>query len=261
MLVIAILVVLWALAARADAGPADEPHEVRARTARIAGTARTAEIEHTGGPDGIDRIDIDDDEDLPETYGRRARGRARVAPATVERTLALAPPIDRVLDAAYRAAGLGDDPTPGWRTRSRLSWIVPVISVRAGQNQSWREVSDPTISRGIGLDMRMSWHFERLLFDPNETRIAMLDVSRRREKRRIAEHTIEVFFAWIGARAAADHAAASRAAVERAGASADRTAAQVDREVRAILEAAAKAAELDALTAGWFSQALANSPE
>src|SRR5690606_3179320 len=38
VLVIAILVVLWALAARADAGPADETHEVRARTARIAGT-------------------------------------------------------------------------------------------------------------------------------------------------------------------------------------------------------------------------------
>lgn len=257
MLLIAVVMVLWVLAVRASASPVDD-----AREPRSARAARIAWVERTEAPDGIDRIDVAIDEDVSEVYTRRTRGRRLTAPGPVERVLATAPPIGRVIDAAYRAAGLGEDPTPGWRVRSRLSWMVPVISMRAGQNQSWREVSDPTISRGVGLDLRMSWHFERLLFDPNETRIAMLDVARRREKRRIAQHTIEVYYAWVAARAAAERATVDRARAERTdtGDAAASTAAS-EREVRAVLDAAARAAELDALTAGWFSQALGNIAE
>ena len=96
---------------------------------------------------------------------------------------------------------------------------------------------DPTISHGVGLDIRASWHLDHLLYDPNEARIAMLDVARRRERRRVAAHAIELYFDWVTARAAADG------------------------DIRAELDAQEKAAELDALTDGWFSQTLAKRAE
>jgi hypothetical protein len=76
-----------------------------------------------------------------------------------------------------------------------------------------------------------------LLFDPNEPRIATLDVARRRERRRVAAIAIHLYFDWVAARAAADS------------------------DVRAELDAQEKTAELDALTAGWFSQAIAKRAE
>ena len=112
-----------------------------------------------------------------------------------------------------------------------------MIGARAGQNQSWREIDDPTISRGMGLDVRASWHLDHLVFDPNEPRIAMLDVARRRERRRVAAIAIHLYFDWVAARAAADA------------------------DVRAELDAQEKLAELDALTDGWFSQKIAKRAE
>ena len=157
--------------------------------------------------------------------------------AMVARIATLAPAVSAVVAAAERAAGVADDPSPSWRRRSRLSALIPFVSVRAGQNQAWREVDDPTISHGVGVDLRAAWHLERLLFDPNEPRLAMLDVARRRERRRVAALAIHVYFDWITARAAADA------------------------DIRAELDAQEKQAELDALTAGWFSQTLAKAAE
>lgn len=155
----------------------------------------------------------------------------------VDRVITVAPPIDAVVAAAYRAAGLAGDPTPSWRRRSRLSALVPYVSTRAGQNQSWREIEDPTISRGIGLDLRASWRLDRLLFDPAEPRIASMDIARRRERRRLAAQVIHVYFDWVAARAAAD------------------------RDLRAVLDVAEQTAKLDALTDGWFSAILAKRAE
>jgi hypothetical protein len=221
MLIVAVLLLVCVLVARADASPGDD---------RDGGDwAEDARA---------DRGEYDASEPVVRV-GRGGRGRLYV-PITnemIERVVTLAPPISRVLDAAYRAAGLAGDPTPGWRTRSRLSALVPYVSTRAGQHQAWREVSDPTISRGVGVDIRASWRLDKLVFDPNETRFATLDVARRRDRRRLAAYVIHLYFDWVASRAA------------------------TLRDARAGLDVAEKTAELDALTAGWFSQAVAKGAE
>ena len=214
LIVVGVIALLAVLAARATASPFDPSSE-------------------DDGDDRAPALDPPIAEPADGALGRRPFY-VPITSAMVERVVTVAPAVSAVVAAAYRAAGVAGDPTPGWRARSRWSAIVPFVSMRAGQNQAWRDVDDPTISHGVGVDVRASWHLERLLFDPNEPRIAMLDVSRRRERRRIAAHAIHLYFDWVAARAAAD------------------------RDIRAELDAQEKAAELDALTAGWFSQALAN---
>lgn len=149
----------------------------------------------------------------------------------------LAPPIavDRVVAAAYRAAGLDDDPTPGWRRRTRFAALVPWLSVRDGREAFWRDVDDPTLEYTQIWDIRATWHLDRLMFDPNEIRIEAMDVSRRRERRRVAAAAIHTYYEWLALAAAADRS--------------PRWATRAD-EVHA---------ELDAITDGWFSANLPRS--
>jgi hypothetical protein len=221
-----VLVLLAVLVVRADAGPYDDDDD--------AGTWSDSEREAGADSDPALR-----GRDASSRGGRddRVRLYVPISNALVARVVAVAPPVGEVVASACRAAGVGDDPTDGWRRRSRWSSLIPVIGTRAGQNQSWREVDDPTISRGLGVDVRATWHLDHLVFDPNETRIAMLDVARRRERRRVASLAIHLYFDWVTARAAADG------------------------DLRAELDAQEKAAELDALTDGWFSQTLAKRAE
>jgi len=215
LVVVAVLALLAVLVARANAAPPDDEDD---------------------DPPGasIEAGEYGADADRP--YPQR-RLYVPITSAMIERIATFAPPIASVVIAAYRAGGVAGDPTPGWRRRSRLAALVPMLSVRAGQSQAWREVDDPTISHGVGIDLRASWRLDQLLFDRDEPRIAMLDVARRRERRRLAAYAIHLYYDWVAARVAADA------------------------DVRAELDAQEKAAELDALTAGWFSQTLANHAE
>jgi len=131
-----------------------------------------------------------------------------------------------VAAAAVRAAGLDHDPTPGWSSRARLAGLVPMFSARYGRNLTWKDVDDPTLGYTNMYDLRATWRLDRLLFDPNEIRIAALDVSRRREKRRVEMLALHAYLAWL-------------------------------RLPRTSPRAILLAADLDALTDGWFSQALA----
>ncbi|HEY5952581.1 MAG TPA: hypothetical protein VIV40_44080 [Kofleriaceae bacterium] len=227
-----MLMLLVVLVARAHAGTYDDERDDRADDR--AGTFGEVGVDVGSLGDGAsgDGSRADGSRGGPRT-STAGRMFVPITNALIERVAMFAPPIASVVAAAYRAAGLADDPTTGWRRRSRLSALIPVVSVRAGQNQAWRDVEDPTISHGVGLDVRLSWHVDELLFDPNETRIAMIDVARRRERRRVAMHAIDLYFEWISARAAADG------------------------DLRAELDAQQREAELDAVTAGWFSQTLA----
>jgi hypothetical protein len=150
--------------------------------------------------------------------------RAPAAPCPCPHVLPLA--LAEVAAAAVRAAGLDHDPTHGWITRARLSGLVPMFSARYGRNLTWKDVDDPTLGYTNMYDLRATWRLERLLFDPNEIRIAALDVSRRREKRRVEMLAVHSYLAWL-------------------------------RLPRASDKAVVLAADLDTITDGWFSQALA----
>ena len=106
------------------------------------------------------------------------------------------PPIRDVIAAAIRAAGLAGDPASGWRMRSRLAGLVPQLSARVGQDDTWRDVADPTLGHVITYGISASWRLERLVYDPSELRIATVDVLRRRERRRLAWYVISLYRAW-----------------------------------------------------------------
>lgn len=157
-----------------------------------------------------------DDDDLAEEVGARL----------------VAPPIATVIAAAYRTAGLDRDPSTGFVWRARLAGLVPMVSVRAGTNTSWRVEDDPNIGRGTAYEARATWRLDRLLFDGRELQVEAMSASRRRERRRVANRVIRAYFTW------------RRAMMARS-------------EVRA--EEAA--AELDAMTDGWFSEARRSASE
>lgn len=143
-----------------------------------------------------------------------------------------APPIASVLVAAYRTAGLDRDPGKGFVRRARLAGLVPMLSVRAGTNTSWHVEDDPNIGRGTSYEARATWRLDRLVFDGRELQVAAMNASRRRERRRLANRVIRAYFTW------------RRATMARA-------------EVRS--EEAA--AELDAMTDGWFTDARRTASE
>jgi hypothetical protein len=131
------------------------------------------------------------------------------------------PAITEVLAAADRAAGLDRDPSRGWTRRARLGGLVPWVTVRTGRNTSWQD-TDPEIDHGMAIEVRATWRLDRLVFDGRELQVASVAAARRRERRRLASRVIRTYFAW-------------------------RRAPDPSRQEEA-------AAELDALTDGWFSE-------
>jgi hypothetical protein len=193
---------------------------------------------------GIDRAAPADVSDVPALWGdepSRPPAWQRLPPCDCDddalaHAIATAPPLPAVVAAAERAAGVAGDPTRGWRRRSRLSALIPWITVRAGNSESWRDVVDPTINHAAAVSASLGWRLDRLLFDPNEPRLASYDIARRRERRRIAYAASAAYFAYV-------EAVASTQSVR------DSPHARL-----ALMEAVAR---LDALTAAWFSHTLA----
>lgn len=145
--------------------------------------------------------------------------------------IVVGPSVTEVLAAAYTAAHLDGDPARSWTRRARLGGLVPWVSVRTGRNASWQEV-EPTIDHGVTLEVRATWRLDRLVFDGRELQASSIDVARRRERRRLASRVIRIYFAW------------------RRAAEAART------QPRWASRADEAAAELDALTDGWFGDAM-----
>ncbi len=142
-----------------------------------------------------------------------------------------APAVARVLTAAYAAAGLDREPARGWVRRARLAGLVPLLTVRTGRNSRWQD-DGPAVTHGTAVEVRATWHLDRLVFDGRELQVASIEAGRRRERVQLASRVIRTYFAWRRtAAAAAAHPAASWRAEQAA-------------------------AELDALTDGWFSEEL-----
>ena len=146
----------------------------------------------------------------------------------------LGPGISAVLAAAYAAAGLDHDPQDSWIRRARLGGLVPWVTLRTTRDTSWQD-EHSEVGHGASFELRATWRLDRLLFDAKELQVAAVEAARRRERRRLAARVIRAYFTW--------RRAASIASDD-------------ERVVTRIAEAAA---ELDALTDGWFSAQLAQS--
>jgi hypothetical protein len=219
----AVIALLIALAARAHAAPAGAASaSPPLPTFDDSDDVMARESDSVVFASGAD-VPIVGDDDLP------------VGPVAAV-VLRAAPRLADVIAAAHRTAGIdrGSSPVAGWRARSRWSAVVPSVSVRAGNTASWRDVDDPTlltVSRGAAFDVRATWRLEELIYDPNELRFEGFELAMRRERRKVASITTRLYFAWVRATSQAADGA----------------------DARVVLRAAELAAQLDALTAGWFS--------
>lgn len=206
---------------------------MRARALFIAAVVALLAIFARAAAAETDPDDLDDD---AAERGERAEAADRDEPADVASGRVAGPSIGEVLGAAYKAAGLDRDRARGFGRRARVAGLVPWVTVRTGRNTSWQD-SDPDVDRGTTIEVRATWRLDRLVFDSRELQAASLDAARRRERQRLASRVIRAYFHWQRvARAAARRPAWS-------------------------LRAEEAAAELDALTDGWFSGELARGRE
>lgn len=141
------------------------------------------------------------------------------------------PGVGAVLAAAYAAAGLDRDPKDSWIRRARVSGLVPWVTVRTARDTSWQD-DQSEVGHGTSLELRATWRLDRLLFDSRELQVAAVESARRRERRRLAARVIRTYFTWRRAASIASD------------------------DERVATRVAEAAAELDALTDGWFSAQL-----
>lgn len=195
MLVLVVLAFLALLAARVDAAPGgasalaplgDDDDD--------RGTAAGDPVAPPGGGDG---------DDVSSAHGPPD---ALVDPALAAALADRAPSLRAATAAAYRVAGLERDPSPGFARRARLAALVPWIGARIGQDDTWTDVPDPIIKHMLVYDVRATWHFDRLVFDPNEIRASGIGVTLRRDRRRLALLVSRTYFAWLRAAVAAARA-------------------------------------------------------
>jgi hypothetical protein len=195
-LVLAVFALLCVLAARADAAPV-------VRTTSSGAGADGGDVDGEGDPAAATgELDVSVDGDLGTSWSAGPPD-ALVDPAAAADAARRAPSVRVAIAAAYRAAGLADDPAPTFARRSRMAALVPWIAVRVGQDDTWQDVVDPTVGHLFVYELRATWHFDRLAFDANEMRAHTLELARRRERRRVAMLVTRTYYTWLRARAAA----------------------------------------------------------
>jgi hypothetical protein len=132
-------------------------------------------------------------------------------------------------------------------TRNRASALLPEVSLRAGRERDTALRLTPTDTdpyrytqsdaSNMLLEGRLAWRLGRLLFSSEDLGIERLRLARSRERQRVIERTLAVFFRWM-----------------RAQAELVRIRNVPRRTIRvARWEATQAALHLDATTAGWFS--------
>jgi hypothetical protein len=206
----------------------------RLATAAPASPAPAADDDAADDHAAVDDAAGIDDDPLAPTASP-ATTNAELPPLSAAELAAVpAPPIGEVLAAAYAAAGLDHDPARDWTRRTRLAGLVPWVMVRSGRDSTWQD-DDPSVGHETMFEVRATWRLDRLAFDPSELRVASIQSSRRRERRRIASRTIRVYFTWRRARAATEHHPRWRSHADEAS------------------------AELDAMTDDWFGDAVARA--
>jgi hypothetical protein len=162
------------------------------------------------------------------------------------------------VESAWRAAGLGSDDArlDGIVARARWSALLPETRLRATRLDDQRLYTETTsdVNRlrdsagaNLGLEARLTWRFDRLLYADDEPSFERMRLERHDARSRVAARVLEALFHWHRAWLELRYAqAASREAHE-----------PPNRPSRDELEAALRVMEaeatLDVLTAGWFT--------
>ena len=181
------------------------------------------------------------------------------AGAVEEQTVAVTPRLARAtVEAAWRAAGLGNDDArlDAIVSRARWSALLPETRLRATRYDDQRLYTESaadvnrlrdSASANVGLEARLTWRFDRLLYAEDEPSFERMRLERHDARARIGGRVLEALFhwhrAWLDVRWAQ---AASRDAREPANRpSRD--------EADATLRVMEAEATLDVLTGGWFA--------
>lgn len=156
-------------------------------------------------------------------FDRMARGNTRAsipieyaayqAAPTVETTqpfeLLLTPRLARsVVNAAWRASGIGSDDARLDAIVSRAHWsaILPETRLRAIRYDNATLLSSLDDSGGtylrdsggtnIGLEARLTWRFDRLLYSDDEPSFERIRLEQRDARSRVAAKSLELLFHW-----------------------------------------------------------------
>jgi hypothetical protein len=174
-------------------------------------------------------------------------GTAKRVPRLVTPTLARA-----AVTAALSAARQGE----AWarlsslETRAKTSAWMPDLAFRVARNTDESLRLSPTIDEpyhytaagGVGwwIDARLTWHFDRLVFDTHELAVERLRVEHAERAAKLVSKVLATLFGWQRASLKALDSKATPEEQERA---------ELDRVEAEIL--------LDQLTGGWFLRELA----
>ena len=158
--------------------------------------------------------------------------------------------------AAVRAALSASRQSEAWgrlqslETRARTSAWMPDLAVRVARNTDESLRLSPTIDEpyhytaagGVGwwIDSRLTWHFDRLVFDTHELAVERLRLEHAERTGKLVTKVLATLFGWQRAVLKAEDPKATEEEVERA---------ELDRAEAEIL--------LDQLTGGWFVRELA----
>ena len=169
------------------------------------------------------------------------------APADNLRVILRAEPrLEQVRAAALRYAGLHKNPWQGWTRRARLAGLLPVLTLRttsgAHEDEDLSRASTGTQSlkrgndRDFSFEVKAVWRLDRLLFDSSELRAVEMAQRLRRTRRATAAQVTSLFFE------------RRRLVIEWFLASGSQRTTE--------LNIATVTAQLDALTGGYYRQAL-----
>ena len=132
-------------------------------------------------------------------------------------------------------------------TRNRASALLPEVALRAGRERDTMLRLTPTDTdpyqytmsgaTNLLLEGRLSWRLGRLLFSSEDLGIERLKLARSRERQRVVERALAVFFQWL--RAQSELSSTRRLTLRRYRA--------------ARWELTQAELHLDSLTGGWFS--------
>lgn len=162
------------------------------------------------------------------------------------------------VEAAWRSAGLGHDDArlDDLVARARWSALLPETRLRAIRFEDQRLSTESNLdanrlrdstSANLGLEARLTWRFDRLLYADDEPSFERMRLERHDARARIAGRVLETLFHWQRARLELRYA-------EEASHDARESSERPSRdEAEAAMRLMEAEATLDVLTSGWFA--------